>query len=86
MATAKSHNGLNRGVSDPANYTDAADSDDIRRDIDRVEAGEARDVNQMRRALYIELHKIEQRRTPARNFVSGLAASEIAALVFSARR
>lgn len=51
MAVTKSHNGLNRGVSDPANYTDAADSDDIRRDIDRTRCEMDRTIDQLSERL-----------------------------------
>lgn len=51
MATAKSHNGLNRGVADPLGDADIAESDDIRRDIDRTRGEMDRTIDELSERL-----------------------------------
>ncbi|HEX6986107.1 MAG TPA: DUF3618 domain-containing protein, partial [Planctomycetaceae bacterium] len=46
MAVTQS-NGLNRGVTDPATYPASADSDDIRRDIDRTRCEMDRTIDEL---------------------------------------
>lgn len=47
MATAKSHNGLNRGVADPAIPGDTAQPEEIRRNIDRTRGEMDRTIDEL---------------------------------------
>jgi len=51
MAATKSHNGLNRGVTDPANYGEAAPTEEIRRDIDRTRGEMDRTIDELSERL-----------------------------------